>query len=86
MSAEKKPETASAEPAAAGGYRTLTPAGTSAAKPAQPAAPPAPAAAAPAKPEPSKGPEAKPDSAKDEAHPDPTRFGDWEVKGRCIDF
>lgn len=18
--------------------------------------------------------------------PDPTRFGDWEIKGRCIDF
>lgn len=82
MSAEKKPETASAESAAAGGYRTLTPAGTSAPKPAQPA----PAAAAPAKPEPPKAPEAKPDAAKDEAHPDPTRFGDWEVKGRCIDF
>ena len=23
---------------------------------------------------------------KEEAHPDPTRFGDWEKKGRCIDF
>ena len=20
------------------------------------------------------------------AHPDPTRYGDWEIKGRCIDF
>jgi hypothetical protein len=20
------------------------------------------------------------------AGPDPTRFGDWEIKGRCIDF
>jgi hypothetical protein len=19
-------------------------------------------------------------------HPDPTRYGDWEIKGRCIDF
>ena len=23
---------------------------------------------------------------KEEAHSDPTRFGDWEKKGRCIDF
>ncbi|MBL6959321.1 MAG: DUF1674 domain-containing protein [Rhodospirillales bacterium] len=23
---------------------------------------------------------------KKEAHSDPTRFGDWEKKGRCIDF
>ena len=23
---------------------------------------------------------------KEGPHPDPTRFGDWEVKGRCIDF
>jgi hypothetical protein len=20
------------------------------------------------------------------AHPDPTRYGDWELRGRCIDF
>lgn len=26
------------------------------------------------------------DSAKDAAKPDPTRFGDWEKNGRCIDF
>ncbi|HEY3809439.1 MAG TPA: DUF1674 domain-containing protein [Steroidobacteraceae bacterium] len=26
------------------------------------------------------------DAAQDAAHPDPTRYGDWEVRGRCIDF
>ena len=20
------------------------------------------------------------------AHPDPTRYGDWEINGRCVDF
>lgn len=60
-------------------YRTLIPAGS------------APAAIAPlpvAKPEPVK-PSANSETSKDskdESRPDPTRFGDWEVKGRCIDF
>ena len=26
------------------------------------------------------------DDASVESHPDPTRFGDWEQAGRCIDF
>lgn len=81
MTAEKPSETAPPS-APAPGYRTLTPAGTAAPKPAPAAA----TAKTPATPEPPKAPEAKPDPAKDEAHPDPTRFGDWEVKGRCIDF
>ena len=28
----------------------------------------------------------QPAKAKDNVHPDPTRYGDWERKGRCIDF
>ncbi|MSO93449.1 MAG: DUF1674 domain-containing protein [Rhodospirillales bacterium] len=40
--------------------------------PARPETPLAPADARPAP---------KPD-----VHPDPTRYGDWERKGRCIDF
>jgi hypothetical protein len=31
------------------------------------------------------GPDAVPPSAA-APHPDPTRFGDWEKNGRCIDF
>lgn len=34
-------------------------------------------------PEPAKQPAVKPGAAK---HPDPTRYGDWERSGRCIDF
>jgi hypothetical protein len=26
------------------------------------------------------------DAAPVPARPDPTRYGDWEVRGRCIDF
>lgn len=48
-------------------------------------------------PEPSGPPEAAPGDpppqpvavkplAKGDVHPDPTRYGDWERKGRCIDF
>ncbi len=37
---------------------------------------PEPKAAAPEKPEEIGGPEG----------PEPTRYGDWEIKGRCIDF
>ena len=57
-------------------YRTLIP-GSSA--PAKPAAKPA-----AVKPEPAKA--ETPKESKDESRPDPTRFGDWEIKGRCIDF
>ena len=66
-------------------YRTLIPAGSAPA----PSAPVKPAAKPVAvKPEPAKTsatPETPKDS-KDENRPDPTRFGDWEIKGRCIDF
>jgi hypothetical protein len=65
------------KPAGEPSYRTLKPVGS------QPV--PAPGANKPpsanAKPRPKAEPEAK-----ETAHPDPTRFGDWEVKGRCIDF
>ena len=27
-----------------------------------------------------------PPAGEDPTKPDPTRFGDWEIKGRCIDF
>ena len=30
--------------------------------------------------------EAAPKKAPKETAPDPTRYGDWEKKGRCIDF
>lgn len=36
-----------------------------------------------------KGNDKPADGAKPKAdapHPDPTRYGDWEKKGRCIDF
>ena len=38
---------------------------------------------------PESGPESKPDPESRpaaEVEPDPTRYGDWQVKGRCIDF
>jgi hypothetical protein len=85
MSAEKPSdaETPPAPPSGAG-YRTLTPAGMPASKPAVDRAAPKPAAAdKAAAPTP---PPAKPEASKEEPRPDPTRFGDWEVKGRCIDF
>jgi hypothetical protein len=25
-------------------------------------------------------------AAKPAAHPDPTRYGDWEMHGKCVDF
>lgn len=75
MNAEKPPE--KLPPA----YRTLTPpaAPKPPAKPAvtKPPSAPSPGLSKPA--QPSKKPS-------EEARPDPTRFGDWEVKGRCIDF
>jgi hypothetical protein len=82
MSDENRVKNQSVEPgkpASAPAYRTLTP-GT-ATKPASVAPKPA---AAPAKPVPT--PAVKADQAKEPAHDDPTRFGDWEIKGRCIDF
>ncbi len=43
------------------------------------------AAAKPARnPEPK--PEAKPETKPGAPRPDPTRYGDWEKNGRCIDF
>ena len=36
-----------------------------------------------------KAPDSGPEAAADETarpEPDPTRYGDWQVKGRCIDF
>jgi len=61
-------------------YRTLVPAGSAPAAIApSPVAKPAAAKSVPAKSE-------TPKDSKDENRPDPTRFGDWEVKGRCIDF
>jgi hypothetical protein len=48
-----------------------------------PATPDAPPDAPPATPEP---PAAPPEEIGGPAGPDPTRFGDWERKGRCIDF
>lgn len=62
-------------------YRTLIPAGSApaAGAPLKPAAKPVAVTPDPAKAQ-------KPADSKDENRPDPTRFGDWEVKGRCIDF
>ncbi|MCY3981595.1 MAG: DUF1674 domain-containing protein [Alphaproteobacteria bacterium] len=30
--------------------------------------------------------QSRPDDADKPDRPDPTRYGDWEVNGRCIDF
>ncbi|HTI86843.1 MAG TPA: DUF1674 domain-containing protein [Alphaproteobacteria bacterium] len=83
------------DPAVPDGYRTLIPGNRvpvpakaepkPAAKPTTPAAGATPAV--PAKPP--AQPTAKPPtqtSGEEKPHDDPTRFGDWEVKGRCIDF
>lgn len=73
MSVEKPAEKAPSN------YRTLIPEGRRpppAPKPvARPAAKPVPAPAA-----------EKAAGSKATAEADPTRFGDWEVNGRCIDF
>lgn len=37
-------------------------------------------------PEPAKGPEQKPGEIGGPQGPEPTRYGDWEFKGRCTDF
>ncbi|MGE5539693.1 MAG: DUF1674 domain-containing protein [Gemmatimonas sp.] len=82
------PEAKTPGAAPAPGYRTLTPGAPKPAAAAQPSpAKPAPKPEA-AKPEPGKADPAKPDATPDEEkpHADPTRYGDWEVKGRCIDF
>ncbi|MCC7411226.1 MAG: DUF1674 domain-containing protein [Gammaproteobacteria bacterium] len=52
----------------------ISPAGGQAPEPAPPPASPTPASAAPARE--IGGPQG----------PEPTRYGDWERKGRCIDF
>jgi hypothetical protein len=26
------------------------------------------------------------ETPKPKAHPDPTRYGDWEINGKCVDF
>ncbi len=42
--------------------------------------------AAPPPPPPSDGSEGKSEEVGGPSGPEPTRFGDWERKGRCIDF
>lgn len=37
-------------------------------------------------PQPVKEPESTVKPVKEPEQPDPTRFGDWEKNGRCIDF
>jgi hypothetical protein len=49
-----------------------------------PKAPTAPAADTPAE-RPESPPETVTETGRAE-HPDPTRYGDWEIGGRCIDF
>ena len=49
------------------------------------AAAPKPAAAAQAQPKPAEKAE-KPKEIGGPKGPEPTRYGDWEIKGRCIDF
>jgi len=82
MSADKPSEAKTPTNSAGSDYRTLKPAG---AKPRSEATLPR----STAKPDPAASAKAPPttsEAAKDASHPDPTRFGDWEVKGRCIDF
>jgi hypothetical protein len=50
-------------------------------KDSQPRPAPTPAAETPAAPQPAPTPEVGGRSG-----PDPTRYGDWELNGRCIDF
>jgi hypothetical protein len=51
-----------------------------------PAASKAPEQAPEAKPEPATEPAGKPEEFGGPSGPEPTRYGDWERKGRCIDF
>lgn len=81
MSSENRQQTQPPSPeksASEASYRTLKPVADAAPKPAPAAKQPVASA------KPGTGP--KPEAAKETTHPDPTRFGDWEVKGRCIDF
>jgi hypothetical protein len=86
MSADKPLKTNTSTPPSAG-YRTLMPAGGAAPRPSapKPASAPSKAAETPSKPDATNAGTAAPEG-KEGSHPDPTRFGDWEVKGRCIDF
>jgi hypothetical protein len=74
------------DPAIPDGYRTLVP-GNRAPVPSKPQPKPAGTPAATTKPAapPTANPTAQTPS-EEKPHDDPTRFGDWEVKGRCIDF
>jgi hypothetical protein len=51
-----------------------------------PAASKAPEQAPEAKPESAAEPAGKPEEFGGPSGPEPTRYGDWERKGRCIDF
>ncbi|MCA8928204.1 MAG: DUF1674 domain-containing protein [Alphaproteobacteria bacterium] len=54
-------------------------------KPTPPAETPAPKATPTVYKDP--GPQKQPPPAgEDPTKPDPTRYGDWEINGRCIDF
>jgi hypothetical protein len=52
----------------------------------QPEQPPADEASSPSRPEPKPKPKPKPREIGGRDGPEPTRFGDWEKNGRCIDF
>ncbi|CAO3414553.1 DUF1674 domain-containing protein [Azospirillum doebereinerae] len=65
------------------------PAETGADTTAEAAVPPSAEAAPDTTPEagtPGKGPEQKPGEIGGPSGPEPTRYGDWEFKGRCSDF
>jgi hypothetical protein len=47
---------------------------------------PHPDAVEPAVPAPAKGPAQKPGEIGGPKGPEPTRYGDWEIGGRCTDF
>jgi hypothetical protein len=93
----KNPADSAPSATPSGGYRTLVPGQgevpaqgvtgqATGAKPKSAATPAAPTEPA-AKPQAAKPESAKPANPDSEKpHADPTRFGDWEVKGRCIDF
>lgn len=56
------------------------------AKPAKPATPAATPQVPPAKGKAQSKDKAAPEEIGGRPGPDPTRYGDWEIKGRCIDF
>jgi len=82
MSAHDPPEKDRSDRKAPPAYRQLRPRDS---RPGAPQGKPQPEAAQPAKPAASSVP-AKPAASPEASHADPTRFGDWEIKGRCIDF